>query len=232
MLEVACFTDADAFSAASAGASRIELCENYAEGGITPTFESLYRLRYKLQLDKKRGPTIVHVMIRPRGGNFLYSDDEINTMKRQIQGCRDERCKDQALADGVVFGALTEGGEVNEALCKELVELASPLPCTFHRAIDDTPDLLKALEAIARCGFKTVLSSGGEASMAEGTEKLKAMVDRGKSLGIAVMPGGGIRAANAQDVINKTGALWIHSAALVHGKLSVEEVRAMSGSIV
>ncbi|OBT74263.1 hypothetical protein VF21_07366 [Pseudogymnoascus sp. 05NY08] len=217
-LEIACFNAPSAIVAASAGADRIELCANRSVGGTTPLLSDLASI--KLQIDIP-----VMVMIRPRGGDFIYSSEEFLQMKEDIERFR-------GLADGFVFGILKEeeeggvvvDGERNE----ELVELAGGLPCTFHRAVDVTSDYKTAIREVAACGFTTVLTSGGiQGDVVGGYGNLP---DFGEGE-LVIMPGGGVRREVLEVLVRETRCRWFHSSGIVaEGEVvSGEEVRGMKG---
>lgn len=217
-LEIACFNAPSAIIAAGAGADRIELCADRSVGGVTPPLSGLGTLR-----SQEIGVPIM-VMIRPRGGGFVYSDEEFIQMKEDIR-------RFKGLADGFVFGVLKEeegvvmmDGERN----LELVRLASPLPCTFHRAIDATSDYKSAAREVARYGFKTVLTSGGIQGDVVGGYRNLPDFGKGKN-DLAVMPGGGVRAAELEMLARETRCRWFHSSGIVgEGEVvSGDEVRAM-----
>lgn len=214
MLEVACFSANAIHIAQSCGADRAEFCANYDLGGTTPPLDDLAAVADEITIP-------IHVMIRPRGGNFAYSEAEFEQMKVEIT-------RFKSLADGMVFGILTWDGQVDTRRNAELVKLAAPLPCTFHRAFDQTVDLELALRDVANCHFSTVLSSGGQASALQGAEELQRLVQVAKGLGVEIMPGGGIRASNIQQVQRSTGAQWFHSAAIREGYVpSSEEIKLL-----
>ena len=125
LLEIACFNLESCLIAQKAGAKRVELCQNYSIGGVTPDETTILEARKQLSI-------ALFVMIRPRKGDFIYSDIEFEEMRSQIEFCKESKC------DGVVFGILTREGQVDVARCKKLTELASPMECTFHRAFDET----------------------------------------------------------------------------------------------
>ncbi|XP_005093479.1 copper homeostasis protein cutC homolog isoform X2 [Aplysia californica] len=147
----------------------------------------------------------VFVMIRPRAGDFLFSDDELAVMKQDIIHLK------KAGADGFVFGILTENGEVDAPRCKELLDIIRPLPATFHRAIDMTQDIFKALDDIMTLGFDRVLSSGGCATAHKGVEVLREMISKAGNK-MVVMPGGGITENNLKDILS-CGAKEFHGSA-------------------
>ncbi|XP_014555167.1 hypothetical protein COCVIDRAFT_103201 [Bipolaris victoriae FI3] len=198
MLEIAAFTAPSAILAFQSGASRIELCTSYPFGGITPSLSTLSHVRSATRLP-------ITVMIRPRGGDFIYTASEYSTMESEIASLKD-------LADGFVFGILDKEGRVDEERCKRLVRLAEPRACTFHRAIDAVRDLEEGVEAVVRCGFKRLLTSGGEKSAVEGVERIRGLQevfgDR-----IEIIAGGGVRSGNVA-VVKGTGVPWVHSAAV------------------
>lgn len=187
----------------SAGADRLELCIDLAAGGLTPPADMIRQA-------KEEGLCPFFVMIRPRGGGFVYSDAEFSKMKEELLMAKSSG------ADGFVFGILDEEGTVNENANKELVTLAAPLPCTFHRAFDDITDKQAALEQLISCGFERVLTSGGVGSAADYGNELKQLVSQADGR-IIVMPGGGVRSNNLQQIKALTGATEYHSAAIIIG---------------
>lgn len=201
ILEIACFNLESCLIAQKAGADRIELCENYKTGGITPSENLIQQARKNLQID-------LFVMIRPRDGNFIYSDQEFEQMKAQILFCKQNNC------NGIVFGILNQGNKVNKKRCKELVELAKPMQCTFHRAFDEVENSKEAMEEIIYCGFKRILTSGRQKTAVEGAELIKNLITKAKDK-IIIMPGGGIRSFNFSQIL-KTGASEFHSASITN----------------
>ncbi|KAL9084965.1 MAG: hypothetical protein Q9165_007831 [Trypethelium subeluteriae] len=214
MLEIACFNNRSACLAEEAGADRIELCADYAVGGITPRLEDCLLLRNQVQIP-------IFVMNRPRGGSFVYTEAELTKM-------RDDMLRFKDIADGFVFGVLNESGKVDVAQNTVLITLASPKSCTFHRAFDQTPDLLHALEEVIRCGFQTILTSGGQSSAVTGVNTIERLVERSQGR-IAIMPGGGIRSSNIKDLKSAVGSRWFHSAAITdRGEIAdVNEIREL-----
>ncbi|MET0944236.1 MAG: copper homeostasis protein CutC, partial [Flavobacterium sp.] len=154
-LEIACFNYESAIIAQEAGADRIELCDNMKLGGTTPNPILAVRVREKVSIK-------MHVIIRPRGGDFIYTDDEFVEMKQDIKQFK------KLGVDGFVFGILKENGNINKRRNKELVDLAHPLPCTFHRAFDVVKDVKKSLKDVIDCGFTTILTSGQGINVEEG----------------------------------------------------------------
>ncbi len=188
-------------TAQAAGAHRIELCNNEAAGGTTPSYGFIKTARQKLSIP-------LYPIIRPRGGNFCYGEDEIKIMKADILQCKALGC------DGVVLGILDSSGNVDKEKCARLIYLAYPMEVTFHRAFDAVTDQVKSLEDIISLGCERVLTSGGKASAAEGTANIEALVKQANGR-IIVMPGSGIRAANILDIAKKTGATEFHSSAKI-----------------
>ena len=198
-LEIACFNPESALVASRAGADRIELCQSPEVGGTTPDFNALILIRDRVTIP-------IFIMIRPRGEDFVYSDAEFQQMKDSIQQYK-------ALADGFVFGLLNVNKKVDVDRTSELVHLASPKPCTFHRAFDETSNLLEALEATIRCGISTVLTSGGQSTAIHGSGILAQLVENAQGR-IEIMPGGGVRSTNLEDLRRRTKAKFFHSSAL------------------
>ena len=218
-LEIACFNIEAAKIAQEYGADRVELCAEMELGGTTPSIEDIKSTRELLTIE-------LNVMIRPRGGNFVYSPDEFMQMKKDIEDIK-------ALGvDGLVFGILNEDNTVNVAQNKELVELAYPLPCTFHRAFDDISDIEISLEEVIACGFKTILTSGCEPNVDKGLENLSTLVKLAANR-IVIMPGGGLRSTNVGKVLRETGASYFHSSAITDGRDTAvgDEVRALKQEI-
>jgi len=203
-LEIACFNIASAIIAQHAGANRIEFCADMNVGGITPKLEDFILLKSKIHIP-------IYVMIRPRGGNFIYSNNEFEQMKNDMLQFKN------AGADGFVFGILNENKEVNAIQNKELVELANPLPCTFHRAFDETNNQIEALDAVIECGFTTILTSGNAKNAMEGLAVLKAVALKAKDK-ICIMPGGGVRAINIEILKENTATNWFHSSAVLQNE--------------
>lgn len=197
-LEVCCFSLESAVAAQEGGAHRIELCENSYEGGTTPGFGLLKRAREKLQIG-------LFVMIRPRGGDFLYSPDEIKVMLYDIANARDLG------ADGVVLGALQSDGFLDLDNMKLLIEEARGLQVTLHRAFDLTPDPLRTLREAVDLGVNSILTSGQKPTAAEGIPLIRTMVElAGTSL--RIMPGCGINEGNLWEIL-ETGVREIHVSA-------------------
>jgi copper homeostasis protein len=178
------------------GAGRLELCDALFDGGTTPSAGMIAACRASVSIP-------VFVIIRPRGGGFVYSELELDVMRRDIVAAR-------ALgADGVVIGALRADGTVDGAQTRVLVETAGDLPVTFHRAFDFAPDLDAALDALIAAGVRRVLSSGGAPTAYEGIPMLASLVRRGGGR-VVVMAGGSVRDHNVGDIVTGTGVREVH----------------------
>jgi copper homeostasis protein len=196
----ACVDSVDAALAAQAGgADRVELCADLLAGGCTPSAGTIQRTRDRLDIR-------MHVIIRPRGGDFCYSDDEFEAMKVDIAYCK------QAGADGVVIGILNPDGTVDIERTRELIELARPLSVTFHRAFDMTCDPVAALETLISLGVDRILTTGQEASTLEGLDMI-ADLDRQANGRVILMPGmpGNVNERNLERIITKSGAREFHT---------------------
>ena len=199
VLEIAANSLASAQAAQTGGATRIELCAALELGGITPSWA-------QIALVRERVPIPLHVLIRPRAGDFVYDDDEIAVMSADVAHCAAAGC------DGVVIGALTEDGDIDIARCRELVNAAGALELTFHRAIDVCRDPTRALEEVIALGFRRLLSSGGAPGASQGVARLRALMEQAAGR-IVVMPGGGITAGNIAALFAATGAGEFHASA-------------------
>lgn len=202
-LEIACFNLESALIAQKAGADRIELCADMSVGGISPTIETIQQAREHLTID-------LYIMIRSRGGNFVYSDSEFEQMKSEIETIK------KLGVNGFVFGILKEDNTINIEQNKALVELAKPFLCTFHRAFDEVLDYKQALEDVISCGFSTILTSGTFPNVMEGKEVLKQLVIQANNR-IKIMPGGGLRSTNISELDEMVNANWYHSSAINDG---------------
>lgn len=187
-------------AAKSAGAHRVELCANLLEGGITPSRGMIHQAR------RVEGIKL-HVIIRPRGGDFLYDDDEFSIQEADIDSAKAEG------ADGVVIGLLQADGTIDVFRTRALVARARPLAVTFHRAFDMTPDPFAALETLIELGVDRVLTSGQEATVLEGLPLIAELVRRAENR-IIVMPGGGITFRNVERIVGEARPREIHFAAL------------------
>jgi copper homeostasis protein len=197
VLEI-CVDSVEGASAAQAGgANRIELCRSLHEGGLTPGEELLRAVRSEVDLP-------VHVMIRPRCGNFNYSAYEIDAMMREIESV-------QSLgADGVVLGVLTPEMEVDVEALRSLIDAAGSMQVTFHRAFDISPSLDRSLEEIIAAGTDRILTSGGERDAAAGATRLAELVSTAHGR-LGIMAGGGVRLENVRELALVSGVREIHT---------------------
>lgn len=197
LLESPVYTLEGALKAAEYGIDRLELCADYGEGGTTPSAGLLAYIKSQVS-------TPVFVMIRPRGGDFVYTPGELEVMKRDI-GLH------QSLgADGFVFGVLDREGKVNSGACRELIEKAEDLPCTFHKAIDASSDLEKSLETIIDCGFARILTSGGMDTVTAGLETIKKLMEKAQER-IIIIPGGGTKPVHLRELYATGYLKEVHS---------------------
>jgi copper homeostasis protein len=199
LLEVVVYNIESALRAQEGGADRIELCDNPAEGGTTPSYAVIEAVRQNVNMD-------VYVMIRPRGGDFLYSNYEFHAMKRDIHQCQ------KISVDGVVFGILTEEGRIDVKRCKELIERARPLKVTCHRAFDMTRDPFEALEDCIEAGFERILTAGQQAQAAKGKELIAELIQKANGR-IAVMPGSGVNENTVEEILRISKAKELHFSA-------------------
>ena len=201
-LEVIGFNIESCILAQAAGAHRIELCDNPGEGGTTPSYGFIKAARQILQIE-------LYPIIRPRGGDFFYSDAEFEIMKTDVKVCKDLGC------DGVVIGILNTDGTVDKKRCEELVGLAYPLGVTFHRAFDRAKDAAQALEDVIEIGCERILTSGLVPAAPDGAETLAALIKQADER-IIIMPGSGVRADNIVQLAKRTGAVEFHTSARIN----------------
>lgn len=206
ILEVACFNPKSALIAAEAGAGRIEFCTNYKVGGTTPALEDFIEIRKKIKVP-------IFVMIHPKVGAYVYNPKVLELMKNSITSFK------KAGADGFVFASMYSLQGINIVQNNELVEHASPLPCTFHRAFDQITDKEEAIETIIKCGFKRILTSGKPGKAIDNLDELIKLQKKYKSE-INIIPGGGIRSNNVQTWIDAKIFPEIHSAAILSGEIA------------
>jgi copper homeostasis protein len=180
-------------------ADRVELCDNLFEGGTTPSIGAV-------KMARRVGGIKLHVIIRPRGGDFLYSDVEFDTMRMDVEAVRSSR------VDGIVIGLLTADGNIDKERASELVTLARPMSVTFHRAFDVCRDPLAALEDLIEIGADRVLTSGQQNHAINGAAKIKEVVEAAGDR-IVVMACGGIDETNIREISDQTGASELHFAA-------------------
>ena len=195
LIEVCAYSLASCLTAQRAGAGRVELCGGMAEGGTTPSAGLIQLARQRLTIP-------LYVMIRPRGGDFLYSEIELAVMKADIQMAKSFG------ADGLVLGLLNPDGTIDETKTNELVELAHPLPVTFHRAFDMASNPLEALEAVIRTGAVRILTSGQQPTAEQGLPLIQQLAAKAAGR-IEIMAGAGVNAQNA-DAIMLAGVDALH----------------------
>ncbi len=189
------------------GADRVELCDNLFEGGTTPSYGTIASARNNLTLG-------LHVIIRPRGGDFLYSDPEYDIMRRDIEICG------ELGVNGVVIGLLRAEGMIDIERTAKLIEIARPMSVTFHRAFDMCSDPFQGLEDVIAAGADRILTSGQKDKVPEGAGLIKKLVGRARKR-IIIMPGSGIDESNIESVIKSTGANEFH---LTGRKIIVSEM--------
>jgi copper homeostasis protein len=218
MLEVCAYNIQSCRIAEKAGARRIELCADPAHGGVTP---SAGLIRYMLE----HIAIPVFPMIRPRGGNFIYDDDELAIMRQDIALCRDMGCA------GIATGVQLQGGRIDVVQLRQLVEWAYPMEVTCHKVFDRAPEAAEALEDVIASGCTRVLTSGLRATAVDGVETLRRLVAQAAGR-IVIMPGGGVRSGNIGQLATTTGAKELHSSGLIAGNTNYiadyEEVRLMA----
>lgn len=199
MLEVIAFNIESCIIAQRAGAFRIELCDNPSEGGTTPSYGMIKSARLAVSIQ-------LYPIIRPRGGDFLYSDEEFNIMKEDVQLCKQLGC------DGVVIGLLKADGTVDKDRTAALVQLAYPMSVTFHRAFDRAVDPIQAMEDIIQCGCERILTSGQYPTVTEGMTCIRELIVQADDR-IIIMPGSGVRSGNILELKAQTNATEFHSSA-------------------
>lgn len=195
-IEVCCYNVESALSAKNAGVERIELCDNFQEGGTTPSIGTIQYIKNQIEID-------VFVIIRPRGGDFLYTSAEFEVIKNDVKAAISAGC------DGIVSGFLMANGRIDIFRTKEILNLCGEIPFTFHRAFDLTPDPFEALEELTEIGVRRVLTSGQRSNVSEGKELLKKLNKQADGR-IIILPGGGINSENVMDLVNHTGVSEIH----------------------
>lgn len=199
VLEICTGSIESVIAAKEGGAQRVELCSALLEGGVTPSV-GLMREARKVEGLK------MNVLIRPRGGDFLYSEEEIQIMIEDIKTAK------AVGADGVVIGALTSEGDVDTEACRRMIAAAEGMTITFHRAFDMVRDADEALETIISLGCHRILTSGLRRTVEEGIPMLKHLVEKADGR-IIIMPGSGVSPKNVSKIIEETGAIEIHASA-------------------
>ena len=197
LLEISVESVEAAMAAEQGGADRIELCSNLRAGGTTPAAELLRAVRARVRIP-------IMSMVRPRAGNFVYSEAEFEEMKQEIAAAK------QSGMNGVVLGLLDAGGLIDTRRTRQLIGLARPLPVTFHRAFDECADLRKSLEDVIKAGATRLLTSGGKKTAPEALGPLSELVEAAGEW-VIVMPGSGIHAGNIGEVVMRTNAREYHA---------------------
>jgi copper homeostasis protein len=197
IIEIATSDFSTTKSAVEGGADRIELCANLAEGGTTPSYGTIKQCREAFSVS-------LYPIIRPRGGDFLFTKDEFEIMLQDVKFCKQLGC------DGIVIGLLNMDGTIDIARTAALIEAAYPLGVTFHRAFDRCKDPFEALEQLIEIGCERILTSGQKPSVVDGIE-LVAELNKKAGERIIIMPGSGVRIENIKMLAEKTGCLEFHS---------------------
>ena len=219
-MEVCANSLVSAIEAEKGGAIRVELCDNLLEGGTTPSYAQIKLAKQHLNIQ-------VYPIIRPRGGDFLYSELEFELMKEDILMCKSLGC------EGVVIGMLTAEGKVDLTRCAELISYAKPMDITFHRAFDMTRDLFEALEDVISLGCSRILTSGGLPNAFEGIDIIRRLVEQSRDR-IIIMAGAGVSLANIEAIVSQTGVKEFHGSArrIVKSKMTFKNpVISMGGDV-
>lgn len=199
ILEICAFTFQSCVIAQNAGAARVELCDNPIEGGTTPSYGAIKRVREAIDI-------LLYPIIRPRSGNYLYDEDEFAIMRHDIQVCKDLGC------NGISVGVGTIAAEIDNDRMKRIVEWAYPMGVTCNRVFDGTPDPFKTLEELIACGCERVLTSGQKSAAPDAAGLLAQLVQQAGNR-ISIMPGAGVKSSNLAQLRNETGAREFHSSA-------------------
>ncbi|MFN8348277.1 MAG: copper homeostasis protein CutC [Spirosomataceae bacterium] len=218
-IEVCAFSIESCLNAQQAGARRVELCGGLYEGGTTPNFGLIERARALLSIQ-------LYVMIRPRGGDFCYDEEEFKVMQSDIRAAK------SLGADGVVFGILLPDGKIDTARTAELAELAQPMGFTFHRAFDMTREPYEALEAVIQTGAERILTSGQQNTALEGLDLIQQLAQKAAGR-IEIMAGSGVNAGNAL-LLAKTGvdALHLTGKAVKNGAMIYQKTAVSMASVL
>ncbi|MGL5870009.1 copper homeostasis protein CutC [Clostridium chrysemydis] len=183
------------------GANRIELCDNLLEGGTTPSIGTIKKAKEDIDIP-------INVIIRPRGGNFTYNEDEIEIMLEDIKVCK------EIGVNGIVFGILDENGKIDIKNSKRLLEEAKGLNATFHMAFDEIKDKKEAIDILVSLGVDRILTKGGDNSALENLDTIKELIEYADGK-IILMPGGGVNKDNFEYVISKTNCIEVHGTKIV-----------------
>lgn len=202
-LEICAFSITDAIIAMEGGADRIELCASYIEGGITPSHATILETYEYVDAEQ------VVVMLRPRGGNFIYNEHELDVMKREISFLKDAGTRN------IIFGILDADGNLDYEKNSQLIGLASPMHCTLQRAFDLTYDPFEALYTAIQCGFGRILTSGQQPNAIDGKVLIKEIIQEAGNK-IDILPGAGINSKNVRELIDFTACKEIHTSAKMY----------------
>ena len=208
LLEVCAFNIQACQIAHEAGAGRVELCDNPIEGGTTPSYGVIKKVKEKV-------PITLYPIIRPRAGNYLYNDEEWEIMQEDIKMCRELGC------EGISIGVQTINGNINIDRLKKIVELAGPMGVTCNRVFDNAPDPFVALEEIIEAGCERILTSGQRSSAPEGAELIAELIKQADGR-IIIMPGAGVKSQNLKALLKTTGASEVHTSARIKANNPVE----------
>lgn len=208
-LEICAQSLTSALAAQAGGADRIELCSALEVGGLTPSYATLIETRKQLSIE-------ICVLIRPRAGDFFYSDLEFDLMKKDILFCK------QQGVEGIVVGVLNQNRTLDLKKMAILAQLAYPMDIICHRAFDQTPDPFEALSQLQNLGFQRILTSGQSQNAVDGKEILRGLVEAANGK-IEIMPGAGVNPNNIQELINYTKATTIHTSAKAKIKSSIQD---------
>ncbi len=213
ILEVCCYNLESAIISSNAGAGRIELCADPSAGGTTPGIGLIKSVRKKTDIE-------LYPIIRIRGGDFLFSEEEFEVMMHDVEACKSAGC------DGIVFGMLLTDGRIDQTNSARIIEKAYPMGVSFHRAFDWTSNPFEALEEIIAIGYERILTSGQQPTAMLGASLIKDLISQAAGR-IEIMPGSGIRAGNILDLKNDTGATEFHSSARKLRKSSMEFIQPL-----
>jgi len=203
----------DALAAVDGGADRLELCANLADGGTTPSEDLIADVVERVDVP-------VFVMIRPRGGSFVYSTTELEEMRRSIDRAREFD------VDGVVFGVLNSSNRIDTIRTQSLIDVAADLPVTFHRAFDRVHDQIDALDALMDLGIARVLTAGGAPTAPQGLASLRELVDVAGD-DIVILAGGGVRFQNVLELVDETGVQEVHARC----EMQADRIRAIRDAL-
>ena len=211
-LEICSFNLLDAKVASNHKISRIELCEKKDLGGITPRREII---KESLQLG-----TPIHPIIRPRGGDFNYTNREVDIMLDDVSFCRDNQCS------GIVFGFLNKKDDVDMSLCRKIIKVSGNMSLTFHRAFDKTRHPLESMEKIIDLGFDRILTSGQKSNAVTGLNLINTLTEKSNGR-ISIMPGAGVRSSNIDILLKNNKISEFHSSCYINNLFSVEELNRL-----